>query len=159
MKNVPMVAFLFDVPEMWRHASNSLVQVFVDCTERTSMRFDLNWLSSNLEFYFSRQSIQFCAKKVSSASCFAPSWISTLEVVVVFLTECIRRNKLWIHHRLSRSITSSSFFPLRFTRVLATDLATTAFTFPPFFWLLEGTFKPFRRFHQARLANLVSVLQ
>ena len=83
-------------------------------------------------WYFSTVDTILC-KRVSSASFFVPLWISTLEIVAVLLTKCICRNKLWIHHRLSRSITSSSFFPLSFIRTLATDLETTTFTAPPFF--------------------------
>ena len=108
--------------------------------------------------YFSTVDTTLC-KRVSSASFFAPLGISTLEVVAVLLTKCIQRNKLWIHHRLSRSITSSSFFPLSFTRTLATDLEQQHLQLRLFVLLLEGTFEPFHRFHQASLADLVSVLQ
>ena len=96
----------------------------------------LQWSFISIEYHriwnFSTVNTILC-KKVSSASFFATSGICNLEVLAVLLTKCIWWNKLWIHHRLSRSITSSSFCRLHFTRALATDLATTVFKTPPFF--------------------------
>ena len=132
MTKVPVIAFLYDVP-----ATATSLAIFFSTVCRLQIAYFIGvWCRFNTIglgiWYFSMVETIMC-RKTTSASFLALSGISTLKVVAALLTSPMRWNKLWIHHLPSKSTDTGSGLPLRFTRVLATDLATTSFTSPPFF--------------------------